>query len=222
MGSRSHRACDRGPAGVGHDRHGNPHDLSRYLARLEGADRAGWQKPDRVVRALALRPGDVACDAGVGPGYFALRLARAVGPRGRVYAIDVEPRMIEALRERLRERGVANVHPILAGKGRAALPPRRCDVVLVVNAFHHFPAKVEYLRALAGRLRPNGRIANVDFHRRQTPVGPPLEHRVAREDFLAAAKEAGLRLVREHRFLPHQYFLVLEPAKRRRRKNSTP
>jgi hypothetical protein len=64
---------------------------------------------------------------------------------------------------------------------------------------------------LATRLRPGGRIANLDFHRREMPVGPPLEHKVAREDFLAAAEAAGLELVEEEAFLPHQYFLVLRP-----------
>jgi len=198
----------------GHDRgsHGNPADLGSYLARLEGEDRIAWQKPDEVVRALGLRPGAIACDIGVGPGYFALRLARAVGPRGRVYAIDVEPRMIAVLRERLRGAGLGNVRPILARGGKPALPPRRCDVILVVNTFHHFPDGPATLRALARRLAPGGRIVNVDFHKRDLPVGPPIEHKVSREDFIAAAREAGLELAAEHAFLPYQYFLELRPA----------
>jgi SAM-dependent methyltransferase len=197
----------------GRDRHGNPEDLAGYLARLEGEDRRAWQKPDRLVAALRLRPGDVACDVGVGPGYFALRMARAVGDRGVVYAIDVEPRMLEVLGERMREAGATNIRPILARAGRAALPPRRCDVILVVNTFHHFRAGALYLRRLAGRLAPGGRIVNVDFHRRETPVGPPIEHRVAREAFLDEAREAGLRLAREHLFLPWQYCLELVPTR---------
>jgi len=208
--------------GRGYGTHGNPADLDSYLARLEGEDRIAWQKPDEVVRALALRPGDVVCDIGVGPGYFALRLARAVGRRGRVYAIDVEPRMIEILRERLSAEGLSNVRPILARGRKPALPPRRCDVILVVNTFHHFPDGPATLRAMARRLAPGGRIVNVDFHRRELPVGPPLEHKISREDFIATAREAGLEVAAEHAFLPYQYFLALRPASggRKRRASS--
>jgi len=194
------------------DRHRNPADFERYLAKLEGPDRAEWQKPDRLVAALGLRPGDVACDVGAGPGYLAIRMARAVGPGGVVYAIDVEPRMVEALRRRAREAGIDNVRAILAEPGRGALPPRRCHLILVVNTFHHFPGGAAYLRRLATRLTPGGRIVNVDFHRRELPVGPPLEHKVSRADFLAAAWAAGLEPVRERRFLPYQYFVELAPV----------
>jgi len=191
------------------DRHRNPVEFERYLEKLEGPGRAAWQLPDRLVEALGLRPGDVACDVGAGPGYLALRMARAVGAAGVVYAIDVEPRMLEALRRRAREAGIRNVRAILARPGAGTLPPRRCDLILVVNAFHHFPEGVAYLRSLAGRLAPGGRIVNVDFHRRELPVGPPPEHKVSRADFLAAAREAGLARARERRFLPYQYYVEL-------------
>ncbi len=198
----------------GHDHLGNPEDLAAYLARLEGPDRVEWQKPDEVVARLGLRPGDVACDVGVGPGYFALRLARAVGPQGRVHAIDAEPRMIALLGERAREAGLGNVRPLLATDG-AGLPPEPVDVVLVVNTFHHFPDGVGYLRALASRLKPGGRIVNVDFHAGELPVGPPPEHKVSREAFVELARSAGLEVAREESFLPYQYFVVLRPSQPR-------
>jgi ubiquinone/menaquinone biosynthesis C-methylase UbiE len=194
------------------DRHRNPAEFEAYLEKLEGPGRAAWQKPDRLVAALGLRPGDVACDVGAGPGYLALRMARAVGAKGAVYAIDVEPRMVEALGRRARGAGIDNVRAILARPGRGALPPRRCHLILIVNAFHHFPDGESYLRRLAGRLAPGGRIVNVDFHRKELPVGPPLEHKVSRSDFLAVAKAAGLAPIRERRFLPYQYFVELAPV----------
>jgi ubiquinone/menaquinone biosynthesis C-methylase UbiE len=194
--------------GGGRDRLGNPQDLAAYLARLEGEDRLAWQKPDEVIRLLGVKRGDRVCDVGVGPGYFALRLARAVGSQGEVYAFDAEPRMLEVLRQRIAEQRLFHVHPILAEEG---VPPRPCDLVLVVNTFHHFRDGPGYLRRLAEHLKPGGRLANVDFHKRELPVGPPPEQKVAREDFLAAARQAGLRLSAEHDVLPYQYFLVLEP-----------
>ncbi|HET8539600.1 MAG TPA: class I SAM-dependent methyltransferase [Anaeromyxobacter sp.] len=207
---------EHGHGGHGRDRHGNPQDLDAYLARLEDPERAGWQKPDEVVRALGLREGAVACDVGAGPGVFALRLARAVGPRGRVHAIDVEPRILEILRARAREAGVSNVHPLLAASGDAALPPEPCEAILVVNTFHHFPDGAAALRRLAGALAPGGVIANVDFHEGELPVGPPPDHKVSRAAFLAAAAAAGLEVAREETFLPYQYFVLLRPRPIRR------
>ncbi len=186
-------------------------DAVEVFSRLEDPERAAWQKPDDVVRALGLREGAVACDLGAGPGVFTLRLARAVGPRGRVHAIDVEPRMIELLRARVREAGVSNVNAILASGGDAALPPEPCDAILVVNTFHHFPDGAAALRRLATALAPHGVIANVDFHEGELPVGPPPEHKVSRLAFLAAAAQADLEVADEKGFLPYQYFVLLRP-----------
>jgi SAM-dependent methyltransferase len=200
----------RGGHGHGRDRHGNPEDFAHYLARLEDPERVAWQRPEEVIAALGLRPGDVACDLGAGPGYFALRMARAVGPAGRVHAIDVDPRMIALLEQRARDAGVPNVHPILSADGET-LPPEPCDVILVVNTFHHFEHGAAKLRALARLLRPGGRIVNVDFREGDLPVGPPADQKISREDFLAAVSASELAVVREERFLPFQYLFVLAP-----------
>jgi ubiquinone/menaquinone biosynthesis C-methylase UbiE len=192
-------------------RHGNPEDIDAYISRLESSQRAEWQKPDEVVRALALRPGQTACDVGAGPGYFTLRLARAVGAGGKVYAVDVEPRLIEALRRRLDSARITNVTPLLAPPEDPTLPDAACDVVLIVDTYHHFPDGRAYLRRLRRALRPGGRVVNIDYDKRPTPVGPPLDHRISRDDFLKEARSAGYRLREEVGFLPHQYFLVLEP-----------
>ena len=199
----------------GKDHHGNPADLDGYIARMEEPSRAAWQKPDEVVRALGLRPGQAACDVGAGPGYFSLRLARAVGETGHVYAVDVEPRILAVLRERVGSSDARNVTPVLALPDDALLPAASCDLILIVDTYHHFPDGPAYLRRLSRALRPGGRIANVDFHKRELPVGPPLEHKVAREAFLADATAAGLQLVQEHTFLPYQYFVVLAPGGQR-------
>jgi ubiquinone/menaquinone biosynthesis C-methylase UbiE len=212
--SRHRRVAMRrhgGPHGVpgGFGAHGNPRDFRLMLGRLEDPGRARWQRPARLVRALGLRPGRTVAEIGAGSGYLARRVARAVGPRGRVYAVDVEPRMLAVLVQRLRRRGLTNVTPVLGRDDDPLLPARSCDVVLVVNTYHHFPGGPRYLRRLRRLLRPGGRLVNVDFHRLETPVGPPVERRVARETFLRHARRAGLRLSREVTFLPYQYCLIL-------------
>ena len=85
------------------------------------------------------------------------------------------------------------------------------DVVLIVDTFHHFPDGVAYLWRLSSALKPGGRIVNIDFQKRETPVGPPVAHRVSREEFLAFAASAGLVMVSEETFLPRQYLIALAP-----------
>ena len=195
--------------GHGHGRHGNPEDLAAYVEKLEGAGRADWQKPDEVLRALAVAPGQTVVDVGAGPGYFAIRLA---GAGAHVFAVEVEPKLIELLRDRVRDAGATDgVTPVFGLPDDPLVPPASCELALVIDTFHHFPDGVAYLRRLARALRPGGRIVNIDFHKRELPVGPPLEHKVAREDFLRAADAAGLTLAREETFLPYQYFLELRP-----------
>lgn len=189
--------------------HGNPEDLAAYIARLEDPARDEWQKPDAVVSALGLRRGQTVADIGGGPGYWVLRLARKVGPAGRVFAVDVEPRLLEVLGQRLVTHTVRNVTPVLGRPEDPLLPVASCDLILLVNAYHHFPEGPAYLRRLVRALRGGGRIVNVDFHKRETPVGPPVEHRVSREAFLAGARRAGLVPLAEHGFLPYQYCVVL-------------
>jgi ubiquinone/menaquinone biosynthesis C-methylase UbiE len=198
----------------GRDRFQNPKDLEAYIAQQESPARAAWQKPDEVLDALAIGPGQTVCDIGAGPGYFALRIAKRVGPGGRVLAVDVEPKILDVLRARLEKAGLRNVTPVLALGDDPLLPARSCDLVLLVDVYHHLPDGPRYLARLAALLRPGGRIANVDWHKRATAIGPEQSHRVAREAFLADAAKANLRLVAEPTFLPNQYFLILAPQTR--------
>jgi ubiquinone/menaquinone biosynthesis C-methylase UbiE len=182
------------------------------IARQEDPARIAWQKPAAVVRALGLRRGQVVADIGAGPGYFTKRLARAVGPAGHVYAVDPEPAILDVLRERLASARLTNVTPVLGRGDDPLLPTGRCDLALIVDAYHHFEDGAAFLRKVARTLRRGGRLVNVDFAKRETPVGPPVDHRVSREDFLRDARRAGLALAAEHGFLPYQYFLVLRKA----------
>lgn len=197
--------------GGGHGHHGNPDDLDAYIARMEEPGRASWQKPDEVLSTLKVTHGQVACDVGAGPGYFSLRLSRAVGAAGHVFAADVEPRILGVLRSRLAAAHASNVTPVLSLPDDALIPERACDLILIVDTYHHFPDGRAYLRRLSRSLRPGGRIVNIDFHKRELPVGPAVAHKVAREDFLVDANAAGLELVAEHQLLPYQYFLVFQP-----------
>jgi len=175
--------------------------------------RAAWQKPERVLRALQLGRGSVVADVGAGPGFWTLPLARRVGARGRVFALDPEPLALQTLRRRLAQARIRNVTPVLNDDGSPMLPEAACDLAVMVNVYHHFASPAEFLRRVARCLKPGGRLANIDWVDRDTPKGPPAHRRISPKVFLRDARRAGLALVEEHRFLPYQYFVVLRRAR---------
>jgi cyclopropane fatty-acyl-phospholipid synthase-like methyltransferase len=189
-----------------------PEELKGALKRQLAPRRAKWQKPAAVVRALGLRRGQVIAEVGSGPGYFTPRLARAVGPSGHVYALDPEPAVLDVMRKRIKQAGVRNVTPVLSRDDDPLLPNGRCDLAVIINVYHHMHGGPAFLRRLVSRLPRGARVINVDWDE-TSEFGPPPKRRVPRARFLRDAKKAGLKLVSERTFLPHQYFLVLRRAR---------
>ncbi|MGB5079864.1 MAG: methyltransferase domain-containing protein [Burkholderiales bacterium] len=179
--------------------------LKRFA--YEGFGRDGWQKPEEVVAALGLRAGDRVADIGSGSGYFTLRLARAVGPSGKVYAVDIDRGMNAALAERAREAGLANVEIIDARVDDSMLPASSVDLLFVSDTYHHIADRVPYFRNAAKTLRPGGRLAVIDFDGRgwfERFIG----HITPPETIKKEMQEAGYRLPHEFAFLERQAFLV--------------
>jgi ubiquinone/menaquinone biosynthesis C-methylase UbiE len=186
-------------------RHENP---TAYMAALDDPRRDAYQKPDEVVKALALRPGEVVADIGAGTGYFALRFAQAVGDAGRVYAVDISPDMVKHLNKRLRDAKVRNVFTVLAEPDDPLLADASVDRFVIVDTWHHIEAQAKYVDLMRKMLKPGGQVVHIDYQKRELPVGPPLDHKIAREDVVKQMEAAGFKLAAEHTFLPYQYFLV--------------
>jgi len=186
-------------------------DIEHWKAVFDDPARDEWQKPAELVKALAIRPGMAVADLGAGTGYFSRRLSAAVGPDGTVFAVEPEPKLLAYLRERAEREKTANVVPVLASLDDPRLPPRAVDLVLVVDTFHHIDGRIAYFRALQRALRPGGRVAVVDWHKRPLPVGPEPAHKLAREQVVDEMRAAGYALVAEPDVLPYQYVLVFAP-----------
>jgi len=168
----------------------------------EGVFRDRWQQPERVVADLALAPGARVADLGAGGGYFTFRLARAVGPSGLVYAVDVDPSMVGFLTDEAAEEGLANVRPVLAADDDARLP-ERVDLVFTSNTYHHLENRVAYFSALRERsLAPGGRIAIIEYRPEVT------SHATARKTIEQELTAAGFRLQKSFDYLERQHFLV--------------
>lgn len=189
-------------AGVGAPR------AERYIAMLERKERDVFQKPDDVMRTLALRPGERVADVGAGSGYFTLRVARAVGPTGRVLAIDINPDLLEFLDRRAKEAGLANVVSRRVEKDDPDLPPAGIDTILMVDTFHYIKERAAYARKLRAGLAPGGRIVVIDYLLwAGCPGAPRPERRLSRESVDEAMAAAGLAPSKVHEFLPEQFFV---------------
>ena len=186
-------------------------DVAHWSAVFDDPSRDAWQKPAEVVAALGLRPGMTVADLGAGTGYFSRHLSAAVGREGAVLAVDTEPNMVAHLRERAEAERTANVVPILASADNPRLPAHATDLVLIVDTFHHLDDRLTYLRGLRRCLKPGGRVAVIDWQKRDLPVGPPPEHKLAREQVVEEMEAAGYALVGEPDVLPYQYFLLFRP-----------
>jgi len=185
-------------------------DSKAYIARLEDPKRDAYQKPEEVVRALKIEEGEVIADIGAGSGYFTFRLARPVGERGRVYAVDVSPDMIVHLNRRVRDLNVKNVVTILSAPDDPLLADGSVDRFLIVDTWHHIGGHAKYLALLKRMLKPGGQVVMIDFKRAKTPVGPPMEMRIDRDDLVREMEANGFQLAGEHTFLEYQYFLIFK------------
>lgn len=184
-------------------------DAEKWAQVFDDPERDAWQKPHAVIKALALKPDARVADLGAGTGYFSARLANML-PKGRVYAVDIESDMVRYLEARAKREKLRNLTAVAGAPDDPRLP-EKVDLVLLVDVYHHIEDRARYFRKLSASLRPGGRIAVIDFTL-DSPQGPPRAARVAPETVKAEMKAAGHALAAEHRFLPHQYFLVFRPA----------
>lgn len=184
--------------------------LRRARHRLKGFAYSGfgrerWQLPGRVIAALPLDAGDRVADLGAGAGYFTFKLADAVGPTGRVYAVDTDPGMSALIAEIAARDGQGNVVTV-AATPEDPLLPEAVDAVLLVNAFHHLPDTDRYLRTLLEYVRPGGKVAVIEA----LPKWFLFGHATTPDAISAAMTDAGFTRAAHHDFLARQSFQVFE------------
>ncbi|MBW2230837.1 MAG: methyltransferase domain-containing protein [Deltaproteobacteria bacterium] len=180
---------------------------------LSASGRDRWQRPDDVVEVLALRPGESVADLGSGDGYFLPHLSRAVGPEGRVYAVEVEADLVEQLTARVDEESLENVEVILGTYDDPQLPDRELDTVLIVNTYHHIEERPAYFARLATDLSDRGRVVVIEPNEELSGVlGLFVEegHASVQADIEAEMRQAGYRVVESTDQLPIQIFVTFE------------
>jgi len=162
---------------------------------------------DRVVDSLGIREGDTVADLGSGGGYFTVKFAEKTGPRGKVYAVDIDRGMLERVAALAKGKGLTNVETIVANRDGSNLKPGAVDLVFVRNVYHHLPAQEKYFSDLRAVLKPGGRIAIVEHQRKKgfTFTGI-FGHQTPEEEVVAVMERAGYARKARVDFLPRQSF----------------
>ena len=160
-----------------------------------------------LLEALAIEPGQTVCDLGCGNGFYTLELARRVGPRGTVYAVDIQPEMLRMLAERAMLENLRNIRPVLSTPIDPRLPVGEIDVVLCVDVYHEFSHPEAMLAQIRASLADGGRLVLAEF-RGEDPAVPikPL-HKMTKAQIRAELEHAGFELAREFDRLPWQHLM---------------
>jgi ubiquinone/menaquinone biosynthesis C-methylase UbiE len=194
------------------------HYFGREIAQVMGHRGAAWlerrsrvveERPNAVVQGMGLAPDAKVADIGAGTGYFSFRIAPRV-PDGLVYAVDIQPEMLEILRKRIERGGIANVVPVLGKTDDAMLPAATIDAVLLVDAYHEFAYPFEMMRTIFRALKPGGRVFLVEYRGEDPRIPIKPLHKMTQDQAKTELESVGLRWVETRDFLPTQHFMVFE------------
>ena len=193
----------------------------RRIAGVMGMNGADWlvrpereaeEQPEKALDALNLKPGMVVADIGAGVGYMSLRMARRVGPSGKVYANDLQPEMLERLRQNAAKAGVTNVVTVLGEAADPKLPANAMDLVLLVDVYHEFSEPQQMLRKIRETLKPDGRLVLLEYRAEDPNVPIIAEHKMTVGQVKAELEAEGFVLQPVIETLPRQHLLILTKA----------
>ena len=190
----------------------------RIFAPVMGVGGAGWlerperedeEAPSKALDALELKPGMVVADIGAGSGYYSSRIAKRVGPTGRVYATDIQQGMIDILDRRITAEGLTNITTVLGGMDDPRLPPASIDLAIMVDVYHELQQPQLFLQRLKATFKPNGRLVLLEF-RKEDPKVPILEvHKMSVAEVKQEMEAEGFVLDKVIDVLPWQHIIVL-------------
>lgn len=176
-----------------------------WLVRPE---RVAEEAPDKALDAIGIAKGAVAADIGAGVGYFTWRLAARVGPAGKVYAVDVQPAMLEQLRRNMAARKLANYEAVLGAQDDPHLPAAAVDVALLVDVYHEFSQPQQMLRKIRASLKRDGRMVLLEYRKEDPKVPIRPEHKMSVAEVKAEIEPEGFRLEKSIETLPRQHILI--------------
>jgi len=180
-----------------------------WLVRPE---RVREEDPEKAVRMLGLKPGMVVADVGAGVGYYSVKLATEVGPGGKVYATDIQPGMIERLRENIARRGLKNVEAVLSTESATGLPDGAIELMILVDVYHEFAEPRKMIAALKRALKPDGRLVLFEYRKEDPKVPIREEHKMSVAEATAELEADGMALDKVLHDLPWQHMMFFRKA----------
>ncbi len=189
----------------------------RHIAPVMGAAGADWldrserereERPERALDLIGIRPGMTVADVGAGTGYMTLRMARRVGPDGKVYANDIQREMLDRLAENSRRDNLSNIETVLGSEGDAKLPAGKMDLVILVDVYHEFSRPEEMLESIRRSLKPDGRLVLVEYKKEDPSVPIRPEHKMSLPDIKTEVEAEGYKLDKVIDSLPRQHIVI--------------
>ncbi len=182
--------------------------VSENLTWLTRPDRDSDERPDTLVDALEIPRGATVADLGAGAGYFTWRLARRVGPQGRVIAVEIQRQMLDLVAQEVKKEALTNVELVLGSPRDPRLPEGSVDLVLIANAYHEFSEPEAILAAVRRCLKPDGRLVLIEYAKENSRVPISPLHRMSFNEIRSEVESAGFEIIRALDFLPMQHGLI--------------
>lgn len=192
--------------------------MGREIARVMGHQAAGWlersnrekeERPSLVIQGLDLKPTDIVADIGAGTGYFAFRISPLV-PQGKVFAVDIQPEMVDIMEFLKKEKAINNVETVLATLTDPKLPDRSIDLALMVDAYHEFSYPKEVMEGIVKSLKPGGRVVLIEYRGENPFVMIKPLHKMTQNQVRKEMSAVGLKWVETKKFLPQQHLMIFE------------
>jgi ubiquinone/menaquinone biosynthesis C-methylase UbiE len=193
--------------------------MGREIAQVMSWEGADWlfrptrieeEQPEAMLNALKIPAGATVADVGAGAGYNTMRLARKVGPKGTVYATDVQPEMLRMLRDNARAARLTNIKPVRCTQTETGLPDAAVDLVLMVDVYHECSDPEATLKGLRAALKPRGRLVLVEFRGEDPEVPIKPEHKMTLEQVRLELEPQGFTFKESLEFLPWQHVIIFE------------
>lgn len=176
---------------------------------LERAERKTEERPDLLLEALDPKPGMIIADIGSGSGYYARLLAKRVGAGGKIYAVDVQPQMLDILNKQIKAAGIKNITPVLSTERNVNLAEDSIDLAILVDVYHELQFPIEVMASLIKALKPGGQIALVEFRAEDPNVPINPHHKMSQAQIKKEAALLGLTWTKTISSLPWQHVVIL-------------
>lgn len=180
---------------------------------LDRPEREEEEQPDKALQAIGIRRGMVVADVGAGSGVMSFKMAKLIGSSGKVYAVDIQPEMLEILRARAKENKITNVETVLGTDRDPKLPASTLDLILLVDVYHEFSHPQEMVDRMREALKPNGRLVLLEYRKEDPSIPIRPEHKMSVAEVKAELEPEGLQFDQVIEVLPRQHILIFRPRK---------